>query len=160
MADIAKNFVRDQINDANKNLLPKKSREIYEDVWQKYKNFCFEKKIEEIYEIDTVYAYLNWMHTKKEWTSPSTLWNKYSIIKSMVFNKSSIKFDNNPVEKQIAIWIKQKQVTYHTKKSDMFTKEQISNFLENGELNLIQKKIVIIVGCFSGLRSESIAKLT
>ena len=122
-------FVTNQVSKANKELLPIKSKDLYLEVWTKYKKFCFEKKIEDIKNINSVYAYLNCMYTENEWKSPSTLWNKYSIIKSMVFNKFGLNFDNDPIEKQISLWIKNKQSTFLTKQSEMFTKTQVSNFL-------------------------------
>lgn len=152
-------FVKNQVSEANNNLLPIKSKDAYQDVWTKYEKFCSEKEIEDIRNINSVYAYLNWMHTEKEWNSPSTLWNKYSIIKSMVFNKFALNFDEDPIEKQITLWIKNKQSRFMTKQSEMFTKTQVSNFLESAKFDFIQTKIVLIIGCFTGLRTESIAKL-
>lgn len=159
MNNFSFDFVQEQVSEANKNLLPQKSKDTYQDVWTKYEKFCSEKKIKKENDINSVYAYLNWMHTEKEWKSPSTLWNKYSILKSMVFNKYGVIFDNDPIEKQITLWIKQKQVTFKIKQSEMFTKDEVCEFVEKGEFELIQTKIVLLIGCFTGLRSESITKL-
>ena len=129
------NFVLDQVEEANKDLLPQKSKLTYEEVWLKYIQFCCEKKIQNEEDINSVYAYLNWMHTEKKWKSPATIWNKYSILKAMVFNKKGINFENNPVEKQIFHWIKKKKQHLKRKrlkcsqKSKYFSLLKMPNYL-------------------------------
>lgn len=38
-------FVENQINSANEELLPQKSKDVYDIVWTKYQNFCIENKV-------------------------------------------------------------------------------------------------------------------
>jgi hypothetical protein len=109
-------------------LLPVKSRERYEVVYNLFKKWCHVKSVSVINE-EVILAYLL---EKSKTLKPSSLWSNYSMLKSTINVKKNI--DISRYSKVIA-FLKRKSVGYKVKKSRVLNKEEIDKFLSEADDN-------------------------
>ena len=139
--------------------MPVKSQEVYESVWLAFTEFRTRMNLANVAPEKAVFAYLAMMFRTDKWQSPATLWNRFSILSTMLFNKEMISMDGTNIERQVKTWIKQKTATFYTKQSEMFAKEDVARFVTEAPASFLQAKLVLLVGCFTGLRCESLTSL-
>jgi tRNA 2-selenouridine synthase SelU len=108
------------------NLLPQKSRKIYEKCYQEFCDWCLMKKVDEIHSESVLLVYFA---KKAKHFKASTLWSHYSMIKSSFEIKVNV--DISKYSKLVA-FLKRQNVGYQAKKSKTLTKEQIERFLTEG----------------------------
>lgn len=116
--------VRDAANVVSLDLLPRKSREIYERSYLRLENFRREKKIQSFSE-NVMLAYFANSFEKLE---SSTLWSNYSMLRATLNLKHNV--DISKYSKLLA-FLKQKNHGYLAKKSKTLTKQQFEDFLRN-----------------------------
>lgn len=110
-------------------LLPLKSRERYELVYNLFQKWKNDKNVHTINE-EVILAYLM---EKSKILKPSSLWSNYSMLKSTINIKNNIDISRYP---KVIAFLKRKSVGYKPKKSRVLNKEQIDKFLSEAEDNI------------------------
>ncbi|KAJ8982178.1 hypothetical protein NQ317_001502 [Molorchus minor] len=103
-------------NIAISNLLPTKSRSLYDIAYNRFKKWCAEKNVQ-VYSENVWLAYFS--ENAKNYKS-STLWAQYSMVKSCL-----IIYDNIDISKfpKLIAFLKRTGDGYQAKKSKILTKE-------------------------------------
>lgn len=110
-------------------LLPTKSRERYELVYNLFQKWSSDKKVHTINE-EVILAYFM---EKSKVLKPSSLWSNYSMLKSTINIKNNIDISRYP---KVIAFLKRKSVGYKPKKSKVLNKEEIDKFLSEAEDNI------------------------
>lgn len=115
--------IREKAEEMRNNLLPKQSKDVYEDAYKKYAEWKSTNKA--ITSENCLKVYFNDLikHYK-----PSTIWSIYSKLKSTIQIYENISIENY---KELTALLSQNSRGYKSKKSKVFTSEQINSFLEN-----------------------------
>lgn len=120
------------------NLIPNKSKSQYENAYKEFKSWCMKSKVNKI----TENILLAFFEEKSKNVKSSTLWSLYSMIKTTLNIN-----DNVNIKKftKIIPYLKQKSIGYRPKKSRVLSKEQITKFLEEADINehLLTKVCII-----------------
>ncbi|KAK9751931.1 Phage integrase family [Popillia japonica] len=88
---------------------------------------------------------------------PSTLWSQYSVLRSTLDIKKGI--DMSKYSK-LRAFLKRQSGGYLPKKSRVFTKEQVDNFLNNAlDYSYLMQKVVLVLGVAGAMRCDEIVKL-
>ncbi|KAJ3661564.1 hypothetical protein Zmor_005955 [Zophobas morio] len=111
------------------NLLPQKSREIYESAYQRFVEWCKEKAVQ-IYSEDILMVYFANLAKK---VKPSTLWSQYSMLRSTLDIKNGV---NISKYSKLRAFLKRQNEGYTPKKAPVFKKEQVDRFLHTAPDNL------------------------
>ncbi|KAJ8970773.1 hypothetical protein NQ317_008417 [Molorchus minor] len=111
-------------NIAISNLLPTKSRSLYDIAYNRFKKWCAEKNVQ-VYSENVLLAYFS--ENAKNYKS-STLWAQYSMVKSCL-----IIYDNIDISKfaKLIAFLKRTGDGYQAKKSKILTKSEIDHFLSS-----------------------------
>lgn len=118
--------VLDSANAAAFNLLPEKSKGIYKKTYDQFKSWCSSKNVSKITE-NVVLAFLG---EKSKHIAPPTLWSTYSMLKATLSVNDNI--DLKKFSKLVP-YLKKKSVGYKPRKSKIFSKEDISNFIKRAD---------------------------
>lgn len=110
-------------------LLPPKSREIYESVYERFLEWCKEKAVH-TYSEDVLMVYFSNLAKKMK---PSTLWSQYSMLRSTLDLKKGV---NISKYSKLRAFLKRQNEGYRPKKARVFTKEQVDGFLNTAPDNL------------------------
>lgn len=108
--------------EVTKEILPSKSRKIYEQQYETFLKWCREKEVTNFSED----ALLVFFSEKAKKVASSTIWSHYSMIKTMLNVKHNI--DLSKFSKLTSL-LKRKNVGYKPKKSKVLTAEQVDKFL-------------------------------
>lgn len=109
-------------NEAAADLLPEKSKKVYEICYRRFTDWCDTKFVKNVTE-NVLLAYLK---EKSEILKPSTLWSEYSMLKAtLIINKH---VDIRKFTKLIP-FLKKKSVGFRPKKSKIFTRQEFDKFL-------------------------------
>ncbi|HJY23391.1 MAG TPA: hypothetical protein VJ279_10920 [Hanamia sp.] len=131
--------IREIASAARENLLPTKSRHIYEDTYRTYQKWCSEKKIGKTTE-DSILAFFH--HVLSSYKS-SSLWTKFSMLRTTIKLNDGIDIGTYP---SVIAFLKRKGEGFKAKKSLSLTRENVNNFLllaDDKEHLLNKVKIVI-----------------
>ncbi|KAF2895724.1 hypothetical protein ILUMI_10448, partial [Ignelater luminosus] len=109
-------------NNATLNVLPEKSRQIYELAYSKFKQWCENKKVREITE-DVLLRYFSEMAGQLK---SSSLWAKYSMLKASLGVKDGV---NIKKFSKLTAFLKWKSTGYRAQKSNTFSRDEIKKFL-------------------------------
>lgn len=115
-------------------LLPSKSKHLYENTYTAYRKWCTTKKIIKTTE-DSILAYF---HSELECYKSSSLWTKYSMLRSTINLNERVDISKFP---SVILYLKRKAEGHRPKKSHILTKENVDNFLiraDNKEYLLIK----------------------
>lgn len=136
-------------------LLPKKSRQQYEIAYNNFIDWCKWKKVEGNYDELVFLAYLE--EKSKIWNA-SSLWSKFSMIKSSLLIKNGV--DASKYYKVIA-FLKRKKEGYRPRKSKVLTFEQVEKFImEAPDDKFLAIKVATIFGVFGACRREELCNLS
>lgn len=129
------------------NLLPKKSKELYELAYKKFKNWCELKKVKMVSE-NVLLAYFS---NKSKVLKPSTMWSQYSMLRTTISINQNVdisKFMN------LIAFLKRNSEGYRPKKSKIFTKEDFSRFLKEAddESYLALKVFILYIIIYVGMK--------
>lgn len=102
--------------------LPQKSRELYWSVYNTFIEWKAEKKVNKISE-NILLAYFGELAKKYK---SSTLWSKYSMLRSTIFIKHNLKIDEF---QGLIAFLKQNSSGYEAKKSKVLSPEEIKKFM-------------------------------
>lgn len=105
-------------------LIPTKSRKIYEYVYSAYVNWKTSKGITDTSE-KVLLAYFKMLSNEYK---PAILWGNFSMLKLMI--KLKEKIDINKFT-EISAFLKQKSKGYTAKKSKIFSANELESFLKN-----------------------------
>lgn len=110
-------------NNVTMNLLPSKSREVYECAYSRFIRWCSEKGANTYCE-SVLLAYFAHLATKMK---SSTLWAQYSMVKSTLNLKNGIDIGKYF---KLNAFLKRQNENYTPKKARVFTKKQVDEFLD------------------------------
>lgn len=111
---------------AVQSLLPVKSKGKYENAYCQFDNWCKEKRVKMINEV----VLLAYFEQKSKVYKSSTLWSIYSMVRTTLSVKKNIDIKKFP---SLIAFLKRKSVGHHSKKSSVFTKLEIGNFLRKAD---------------------------
>ncbi|KAJ8976682.1 hypothetical protein NQ317_011155 [Molorchus minor] len=133
-------------NIAISNLLPTKSRSLYDIAYNRFKKWCAEKNVQ-VYSENVLLAYFS--ENAKNYKS-STLWAQYSMVKSclIIYNIDISKFP------KLIAFLKRTGDGYQAKKSKILT---ISS-ADDKEFLMI--KVGLILGIAGACRTDELVNLT
>lgn len=113
--------IKEQANIASLTLLPQKSKDRYEKQYTQYKQWAEDNKINN-YSENVLLAYFS---LQGKSLKASTLWSKYSMLRTMIQIKDNIDIK---YPKLIA-FLKRQNAGYKPNKAKTFTREEINTFL-------------------------------
>jgi integrase len=137
-AEIVSSDVEESAALAINELLPVKSRKKYDKAYQQFEDWCREKRVRDITE-EVLLAYFE---QKSRKLKGSTLWS--------LFSRSTIQLKKNIEIKKYAsliTFIKRKSSGQVSKKTNIFTKQEIEKFLReavNGTYLMMKVKVTFM----------------
>jgi hypothetical protein len=114
--------IKAAVEEASKELLPEKSREIYEKQYRKFNEWCASKTVENLNE-DVLLAYF---YEKSKEFKASTLWSHYSMVKSKLILEKNLDISKFL---KLTAFLKRKNDGYSAKKSKTLDADQVQKFL-------------------------------
>lgn len=136
-------------------LLPKASRGRYEDVYKRLCEWCKSENITPNQVNDEIL--LAYMSEMAKQMKPNTLLSKFSIVRKCLQIKENIDASNFP--KTIA-FLRKQSTGYVPKKANVFTAEQINQFMVKAPDNLwLLDKVILIMGIFGACRRDDILNI-
>lgn len=155
--DMSSSEEDDWVEDAAANIrletLPEKSRKLYLKAYEHFMTWMKSKKIQKINENAVLIYFQELSKTYK----PSTLWSKWSMVRSMVLTKNNIDISKFESVKQL---LKRKNRDHVKKKSKVFTEENIAKFMVAApDEKYLAHKMVMVLGVLGACRREEIYKL-
>ncbi|KAJ8971759.1 hypothetical protein NQ317_001664, partial [Molorchus minor] len=141
-------------NIAISNLLPTKSRSLYDIAYNRFKKWCAKKNVQ-VYSENVLLAYFS--ENAKNYKS-STLWAQYSMVKSCL-----IIYDNIDISKfpKLIAFLKRTGDGYQAKKSKILTKSEIDRFLSSADdKEFLMIKVGLILGIAGACRTDELVNLT
>jgi len=141
--------VRDAAAAARAQLVPNKSRKVYDRHYFLFKQFLSEHETEEICE-DSVLAYMSQVLDNY---AASTAWTIYSALKRTILVNDN---QDIGVYKTVPLLLKNHAQAHKKKKAPTFTTEEVDTFLRDSPTDFagLQDKLALILGLYGGLRSE------
>ena len=121
--------IREAAKNITMNLLPDKSKQIYTAAYNALKKWCREKGTNSHCE-DVMLAYFDQLSKKY---APSSLWSTYSMLKTTISADKNIDISNY---KRLIYFLKRLSSDHRPKKSLVFTKDNISKFLNEAPNDL------------------------
>jgi hypothetical protein len=109
---------------ANESALPEKSKNKYIAVYEQFVNWKTEHKAQSFSE-NVVIAYF--LELSKKYQA-STLWSKYSMLKTMIKTKNDIDIKSY---NKLTAFLKRQSTGYQSKKSKVLTAENVENFIND-----------------------------
>lgn len=136
-------------------LLPDKSRLRYELVYKKFGEWCSQENVQPKQVTDDVM--LVYLSEKSKQVKPSTLWSMFSMLKKMLEVKENI--DASKYLKTIA-FLKKQSVGFKPKKSNVFTADQITQFMVKAPDSVwLLSKVILTFGIFGACRRDDLLHL-
>lgn len=120
--------IRNLANVALEETFPEKSKAIYERTYEALQTWVTENKTKIINEI-LLLAYLKTLSSQY---APNTLWTKYSMIRTMVYNEKNLEIDKY---EKLKAFIKRKNTGYVTMQAETFDTVDVNQFLSNAPDN-------------------------
>lgn len=146
--------ILDAANEASSQLIPPKSKLRYEKEYSIFEKWCAVKEVSRLQE-EVFMAYFN--HLSKKF-SPSSLWSKYSMIKSILKIKKNIDLGKYF---KLTSYLKRLNDGYKPKKSKILEKSDIDKFLlEAPDHIYLLTKVATVFGIAGACRREELTNLT
>lgn len=120
--DLKPNFIRKEVEAVEENLLPHKSKQRYLKSYEDFMKWRAEKKVNSLTESDLLIYFNELSKTYK----PSTLWSVYSMLKTTLSTKHNVHLKNFV---KLSSFLKKQAVGFKSKKSKVFTSQEIETFL-------------------------------
>ncbi|XP_071569295.1 uncharacterized protein [Temnothorax nylanderi] len=145
--------IAEAAKNVEQNLLPTKSKSRYETTYLTFMNWRKEKNINSFSE-NVLLAYISELSKK---TKPSTLWSQYSMLKSTLIAKQNVNIHSYS---KLTAFLKRKSNGFKSKKSKVFTSNEIQKFLnEAPDDQYLATKVALIVGIAGACRGNELTKL-
>lgn len=146
--------ILDAANEASDQLIPPKSKLRYEKEYSTFQKWCAVKQVSSLQE-EVFMAYFNHL---SETFSPSSLWSKYSMIKSILKIKKNIDLGKYF---KLTSYLKRLNDGYKPKKSKILEKSDVDKFLlEAPDHIYLMTKVATVFGIAGACRREELANLT
>lgn len=143
----------DKIKTILEELLPQKSKEMYNKWYQNFIDWINKNNINKINE-NIMLLYFDEL---SKLYAPNSLWTIHSCIKKKLILEKNIDIKN--YGKIIAL-LKSKNSIYKAKKAKVFTREDIDNYLRNADDKLcIREKLILIIAISGGMRCDELKNL-
>lgn len=125
--------IREAAQLASLDLLPAKSRKLYEQAYDKFLSWKTEKKA-----ITSENCLIVYFKDLMEKLKPSTIWSQYSMLKSTIGINEGVQIKEF---KNLAALLSNYSRGYQTKKAKVFSAEEVQQFLQNApdEIHLATK---------------------
>lgn len=116
-------------------LLPTKSRQRYEDAYNKFMQWRKKSQVKSSFSENVLLAYFGELSKK---ISPNTLWTQFSMLRSTLIVHQNVNISSYP---KLKAFLKQKAHGYKPKKSKILTAEQVNTFIKEApdDKYLLQK---------------------
>ncbi|KAJ8688137.1 hypothetical protein QAD02_023932 [Eretmocerus hayati] len=151
--EIVPQEIRDKPKDITFNLLPPKSKQTYVATYNAFKK-CWRSMNSNSFCEDVLLNYFEIL--SKQYADPS-LWAYHSMLKSTISAFNNIDIGKY---KRLPAFIKRVNEGYTKKKSEVFTKAEISRFLSLAPNDtFLFKKVALIFGVAGALRREEFTKV-
>lgn len=118
--------LREIAENTSGNLLPEKSRVVYEKNYQQFESWCVENEVHILSE-NVLLAYFK---LQSEIKKPSTLWALYSMLRSCLNIYKNLDISKYS---KLQAFLKRCGQGYQPKKSKILDMEQIDHFIENAD---------------------------
>ncbi|KAJ3662031.1 hypothetical protein Zmor_006398 [Zophobas morio] len=139
------------VRNVKESLLPSKSRHLYEETYNLYRKWCSKKNVKSTSE-ESILAYFT---TELSWYKSSSLWSKYSMLRSTINLREGVDINKFP---GVIAFLKRKGEGYRPKKSLTLTKSQIEFIKADSKIHLLNK-VVIIFGVAGACRRQELVTL-
>ncbi|XP_044258168.1 uncharacterized protein LOC123007145 isoform X1 [Tribolium madens] len=135
------------------NLLPAKSKKIYELTYRRFMDYRRENKISSFSENELLTYFI---HSSKKYKS-SSLWSIYSMLKTTLSEKFNLNIGEYT---QLRAFLKRQADGYKPKKTKVFKKEQVRKFLlEAPDYKYLSTKVVLIFGIAGACSCDDLLNL-
>ncbi|XP_072936502.1 uncharacterized protein [Epargyreus clarus] len=142
------------VNSSTLNLLPSKSKKLYSAAYEAFKKWRKENKSNSLCE-DALLTYFVQLSTKY---APPSLWATYSMLKYTINTYDQIDIGGY---NKLTAFLKKKNLGYQPKKSQVFSRENISKFLNEAPDDIyLCEKVALIFGISGALRREEFVNIT
>ncbi|KAB0802645.1 hypothetical protein PPYR_04831 [Photinus pyralis] len=150
-------FVQENAQKATETLLPLKSKEKYEKEFETFTAWQSKHKIFTINET----VLLSYFQELSEKYTPTSLWTKYSLLKSTFIVKKKTDISNyNQLIYFLKVKSDVKSKGYIPKKSQVLTGDQVFEFIKRAPNDIyLLHKVVLVMGVFGGLRRDEMVKI-
>ncbi|XP_057321217.1 uncharacterized protein LOC130671799 [Microplitis mediator] len=139
---------------ATLNLLPKKSKALYNKAYDKFLDWRKLNKTESFSET-VILAYLNHL---SETLSPSTLWSQFSMIKTTILLNHNVDIKNYG---KVTAFLKNKSIGYKPKKAKTLTSNEVEKFLNEAPDEIyLALKAILIFGVSGACRRGELSSMT
>lgn len=146
--------ILDKAASACNSLIPQRSSQKYEKQYAEFRKWCDINKVK-LFKEEVFLAFLSEQSIKYK---PPTLWSKYSVLKTMC--KIKLNLDIGKYFKLTA-FLKRQNLGYKSKKSKVFTQEEITKFMEEAPNEIyLMIKVATIFGLAGACRREELTKIT
>lgn len=140
---------------ASADLIPSASRRQYEKAYNDFRSWCKSKNVADGYISENVLvSYLEHLSGRY---SPSTLWSIFSMLKATL-----LRYDGKDVRsyERVQLLLKRKSAHYKTKKSEVFSKENITEFLRRADDDVfLDIKVAVLLGIFGACRKGELTSM-
>ncbi|KAK4887441.1 hypothetical protein RN001_003712 [Aquatica leii] len=146
--------VREVAKDATKNLLPVKSKAVYEKEYVRFNKWCKNSSVRTITENSLLAYFVEMQKTKK----PTSMWIVYSMLSTCLNLNKNV--DISKYHK-LQAFLKLNSTGDQPKKSKILDDSQINKFLnEANDQCYLGIKVLLIIGIFGACRRDDLIRLT
>lgn len=136
-------------------VIPEKSKERYNKAFEMFKKYFTNKKCDNITE-KVLIAYF--VQRNEVLKSPGSLWAEYSMLKATIFLYHAVDISKF---KTLIAFLKRKNAGYKTKKSRVFTRENMEMFLmQFPDQEYLNVKVGMILGIAGACRRDELYNMT
>ena len=134
-------------------ILPEKSKDRYEKVYQKFIEWSMDNHVS-TYSENVLLAYFN--NLTKTY-KPSSLWAIYSMLRATLNIRHNINIENYS---KLKAYLKRQSDGYKSKKSKILTAKEIKTFLEQApDREFLFMKVALIIGISGACRKQELRNL-
>lgn len=106
-----------------------------------------------------IFAQLHQILKTGQCNSPGTFWSKFSLSREAILTLEGVDIKDTGINARIHMLLRLMGAGHKAMKTFTFTKEEVKSFLKAAPLAMLDAKLVLIIGVYTGLRCETIAKL-
>lgn len=154
MEDGVPEYIMSAAKNIDLDLLPEKSKVRYIQEYEKFTKWCTDKKISNISKEEVLLFYFQEISKNFQ---PSTMWSKYSMVKSMLKLKKNVDISRHF---KLIAFLKKKMVGFRPKKSKALSHEDVGTFLSTAPDDIyLLIKVATIFGVAGACRREELTYL-